>query len=325
MYLSLLPYVLSPALMRLWGYPLVPEDVWEDSVGPVLARKRKQSFDGVDGGRSPGLSEPTAAPVSSPVVVGLFKGSLPSESEAIERLGRIEWSRFTPEVFPVRHKPSASPSLSPSYGSFYRTLPASSAAYRSLSDSETSPLDIAVIDCEMCDTLSGPQLTRLSLLDSAGQTLLDTLVRPAEPILNYRTEFSGLTEKDLLPVTVTLQQVQLAVLRLVSSETILVGHSLENDLLALRLAHRNLADSAQLFPHPHGFPRRLKLKQLAADFLHQRIQTAKNGHDSASGVAVGAAEGEGQQFSCATVTRALAAARAAWSLRRASPPASLAS
>lgn len=41
-----------------------------------------------------------------------------------------------------------------------------------------------------------------------------------------------------------------------------------------------MADSAQLFPHPHGFPRRLKLKQLAADFLHQRIQTGKNGHDS---------------------------------------------
>ena len=83
------------------------------------------------------------------------------------------------------------------------------------------------------------------------------------------------------PVTVTLDQVRVAFLRLVSSETLLVGHSLENDLLVLHVTHsRNCVDTAALFPHPAGFPRRLKLKQLAADFLQQQIQRGKAGHDS---------------------------------------------
>lgn len=202
-YLSLLPYVLSPAIMRLWGYPLDP--LMDDSVQPSQppskeSLKRKQSFDEVD---------IVTATATSTTVVGVLKGSLPSVSEANEYLHRIESSQVTPTVFSVRHKPPTAPtsSSSPSsYDSFYRTFPVSSASYHSLTPPSINhiiPLDIAVIDCEMCDTLSGPQLTRLSLLDSAGQTLLDTLVRPAEPILNYRTEFSGLTEKDLQPVSVT--------------------------------------------------------------------------------------------------------------------------
>ena len=38
--------------------------------------------------------------------------------------------------------------------------------------------------------------------------------------------------------------------QLVCSRTLLVGHSLENDLKALRVVHARVLDTAVLFPHP---------------------------------------------------------------------------
>lgn len=65
---------------------------------------------------------------------------------------------------------------------------------------------------------------------------------------------------------------QVALLRLLSADTILVGHSLDSDLRALRLVHSACVDTALLYPHPRGFPMRLKLKKLAEDYLQLRIQ-----------------------------------------------------
>lgn len=47
---------------------------------------------------------------------------------------------------------------------------------------------------------------------------------------------------------------------IVGSETLLVGHALENDLRALRLTHARIVDTGTLFPHPRGLPYKTKLK-----------------------------------------------------------------
>ncbi len=47
--------------------------------------------------------------------------------------------------------------------------------------------------------------------------------------------FSGLTEKDMKHVTTTLKDVQAALLDIFSNKTILLGHSLESDLIALKV------------------------------------------------------------------------------------------
>ena len=52
-------------------------------------------------------------------------------------------------------------------------------------------------------------------------------------------------------------------LRIVSQETVLCGHSLDSDLKALKVVHRRCVDTSVLFPHPRGYPLRLKLKTLA--------------------------------------------------------------
>lgn len=81
---------------------------------------------------------------------------------------------------------------------------------------------------------------------------------------------------------VTLTAVQNAIVRWIGPGTVLVGHGLENDLRALRLVHTCIADSALLFPHPHGLPKRRGLKDLAKDHLGLSIQTGgAEGHSSA--------------------------------------------
>ena len=81
---------------------------------------------------------------------------------------------------------------------------------------EHSP--IFVIDCEMCQTSADRlELTRISMVFSAsnskkqlslqineeGETLIDTLVKPHNKIVNYLTHKSGITEKMLAKVTVS--------------------------------------------------------------------------------------------------------------------------
>lgn len=69
-------------------------------------------------------------------------------------------------------------------------------------------------------------------------------------------------------------------LQLVNKETILVGHSLENDLLALKINHDLVIDTAILYRHPKGRSYKTALRVLTRKFLSREIQDSGNGHDS---------------------------------------------
>ncbi|KAF0690827.1 Aste57867_17815 [Aphanomyces stellatus] len=145
-----------------------------------------------------------------------------------------------------------------------------------------STSSLYAIDCEMCETVLGSELTRVTLLDATGDVVYDQLVKPHHTIVNYHTEFSGITAETLADVDVRLADVQAALLaRFVSSDVILVGHSIDSDLRALRLVHARVVDTAVLFPHARGFPFKPSLKMLAATYLGAAIQTSDMaGHDS---------------------------------------------
>lgn len=60
----------------------------------------------------------------------------------------------------------------------------------------------------------------------------------------------------------------------------MVGHSLENDLLALKISHGLVIDTALLYKHPRGGSYKTALRILAKKFLSRDIQQSGTGHDS---------------------------------------------
>ena len=92
--------------------------------------------------------------------------------------------------------------------------------------------------------------------------------------------FSGVTEADLVDTSIKLQDVQAVLLSMFSADTILIGHSLESDLLALKVIHCTVVDTAVLFPHLRGLPYKHSLQNLMDNYLRQIIQDNVDGHSS---------------------------------------------
>lgn len=81
-----------------------------------------------------------------------------------------------------------------------------------------------------------------------------------------------MTEGDLDGVTTTIRDVQAVLLSMFSDKTILIGHSLESDLKALKMLHSTVVDTSVVFPHKMGPPFKKALRMLAADHLKRIIQ-----------------------------------------------------
>uniref|UniRef100_A0A8C6V8A1 RNA exonuclease 1 homolog n=1 Tax=Naja naja TaxID=35670 RepID=A0A8C6V8A1_NAJNA len=139
---------------------------------------------------------------------------------------------------------------------------------------------IYALDCEMCYTKQGLELTRVTVINSDLKVIYDTFVKPDSRVVDYNTRFSGVTEADLENASITLRDVQAVLLSMFSTETILIGHSLESDLFALKLIHSTVVDTAVVFPHRLGLPYKRALRTLMADYLKRIIQDSVEGHDS---------------------------------------------
>lgn len=149
--------------------------------------------------------------------------------------------------------------------------------------SVTDGRSILAMDCEMCRVEGGEMaLTRISLVEWNGNVLLDELVKPDKPIIDYLTPYSGITPAKLENVTTTLKDIQDRLLREITPKHVLIGHSLNADLMALKLTHPFVIDTSILYPHPRGPPMKSSLKWLAQKYLGREIQKGHGtqGHDS---------------------------------------------
>ena len=70
----------------------------------------------------------------------------------------------------------------------------------------------------------------------------------------------------------TLRDVQAQLLFQVAARDILVGHSLESDLRAVKLLHSRVVDTAIVFPHKMGPPYKRALRTLAVEQIQRIIQ-----------------------------------------------------
>ncbi|KAK1633890.1 exonuclease [Colletotrichum phormii] len=180
-----------------------------------------------------------------------------------------------------------------------------------------APTDRAVgFDCEMCYTVHGLELIRITATSwPDGEELLDVLVQPIGEILDLNSRYSGVWPEDMasaepwtakeedptpaqaktmsspkktkkkMKVVSSPEIARDLLFALISPETPLIGHGLENDLNAVRIVHPTVIDTVLLFPHKHGLPYRLGLKMLMDNLLSRKIQVETagkvQGHDSA--------------------------------------------
>jgi len=144
---------------------------------------------------------------------------------------------------------------------------------------------LVAVDCEMVATHNDENaLARVTAVDQGG-TLLDTLVRPRGRVVDYRTIITGLDASSFSSSTPSHAHVKQEFQKLLSLNpfsTVLVGHSLDKDILALGIQDLSFLtiDTSLLFswnvPPPKNTP---KLKHLASILLKLDIQTGS--HDSA--------------------------------------------
>nr|XP_023023250.1 putative exonuclease GOR [Leptinotarsa decemlineata] len=128
----------------------------------------------------------------------------------------------------------------------------------------------------MCYTVKGLEVTRVTIVDSNGRCVYESYVIPLHEIVDYNTRFSGIKAEDIIRgPTKSLAKVQKDLMSFITTETILIGHVLENDLRALKIV-----DTAFTFPHDRGLPYRRSLKDLISEILQDDIQCSSKGHDS---------------------------------------------
>ncbi|KAG6889539.1 hypothetical protein C0992_004799 [Termitomyces sp. T32_za158] len=122
-----------------------------------------------------------------------------------------------------------------------------------LTDQQQLPGKYLALDCEMVGVgIDGTEssLARVSLVNFYGAIQLDEFVRQRERVVDYRTQFSGIRETDMLKAK-PFDEVQKKVAELLK-DRILVGHAVYNDLKALLLSHsRPMTRDTQFYAGKH--------------------------------------------------------------------------
>ncbi|XP_030045563.1 apoptosis-enhancing nuclease isoform X2 [Microcaecilia unicolor] len=168
------------------------------------------------------------------------------------------------------------------------TMPSSSTSSRPSSPcSWQNPVKCVAIDCEMVGTGPGgkiSELARCSVVSYSSDVIYDKYIKPMRPIVDYRTRWSGITERhmrDAVPFQVAQKEI-----RKILKGKMVVGHALHHDFHVLKYSHPRAktrdTSRAPWLNQKAGLPSKAttSLKVLAWQLLHRRIQVGKAGHSS---------------------------------------------
>lgn len=145
------------------------------------------------------------------------------------------------------------------------------------------------LDCEMAGIASGAgEAILLCVTDYVtGALIINRYVCPTEQITQMRSSIHGVSKATLDKAVSQGQalagwkEARAELWKYIDGNTILVGHSLEHDLDALRIIHLKIVDSGILSRNAVGIRRtRWGLQTLCSDLLNVEIRKNKGGiHD----------------------------------------------
>jgi len=147
-------------------------------------------------------------------------------------------------------------------------------------EEQQQPGKFVAVDCEMVGVgVDGAEssLARVSVVNFHGAVLLDEFVRQRERVVDYRTEFSGVRERDMIKA-LPFPEVQVQVANFLK-DRVLVGHAVFNDLKALLLSHpRNAIRDTQQCAGRHKLmkTRYPALRKLVQQELGATIQSGEH-------------------------------------------------
>ncbi|ORD97710.1 YFE9 [Hepatospora eriocheir] len=159
-----------------------------------------------------------------------------------------------------------------SYSAFIRTqerfdISKFDSFYRPIKNTKYS---LIALDCEMVETEIGVEVGKIAILDKNGSLIYNKIVKPNNLIIDYRTDYSGLTKKsfelDFISYKMLIEDLQ----EIIGTNTIVVGHGLENDLGTLKFYTTNVIDTAYLFINSLGL--KIGLNILCKKYLKYEIQ-----------------------------------------------------
>ncbi|KAL2333503.1 hypothetical protein Fmac_014716 [Flemingia macrophylla] len=133
---------------------------------------------------------------------------------------------------------------------------------------------MVAVDCEMVLCEEGTEaLVKVCVVDHNLEVKLNELVKPDKAIVDFRTEITGVSSQDLKEVTCSLADIQKSMKKLLSNGTILVGHSLHNDLNVLKLDYVRVVDTSYIFQSLDGsIHRRPSLNRLCQVVLGHEVR-----------------------------------------------------
>ncbi|XP_026455853.1 small RNA degrading nuclease 1-like isoform X2 [Papaver somniferum] len=109
------------------------------------------------------------------------------------------------------------------------------------------------VDCEMvlCEDKT-ESLVQVCIVNRNLEVKLNELVKLDKPVIDYRTQIHGISAKDLERATCSLEDIQKSMKKLLSDGVVLIGHSLDKDLKALKVDHSRVIDTSLIFKYPEG-------------------------------------------------------------------------
>ncbi|GAB2255825.1 hypothetical protein Droror1_Dr00009603 [Drosera rotundifolia] len=140
---------------------------------------------------------------------------------------------------------------------------------------------VIAVDCEMVLCEDGTEaLVKICVVDRELQVKLHEFVNPKKAVADYRTSITGVSANDLDGVTLSLEDIQKSMKKLLSHGTILVGHGLSNDMKALKIDHPKVIDTSYIFKYGgDSMRRRPSLVNLCKSVLGYEVRKKGEPHN----------------------------------------------